>query len=401
MRHFIFLFFVCAFFVNHQAQSQVLFPETGYYDQNDWFSNEYYWYSGFYSAPSKTIKNLLKKKQITGYDRKLFYLKKGQKRDTPSREYIESFDKNGNITHYEFKRNGKSIKQYEFSYNDAGKYTELKKIRKGQLKQHQIVEYNDSNKVTSFIILKKNDKKLKQKRISIYSPEGKLVKQVYYDKDGKKEKRRWEYDYYDNGKQKENRYYKKGKLKHKYIYSCDNQGKEIKKNTSQICKIKQYNRDSTYEKVSRTTDSKGRIRKSVTKYDKYDRVIAYRWYNNKGTLVYGYDYTYSLKGNLILSNITYKRGGLISSKKEWVYNDINQLVKVITYGRNNKLKNTKEYQYDINDLLVSRKIYDKRHQLMTRYEYTNDNKGNVTKTIVFDKKNKQINIYEVSYTYHQ
>ncbi|RKX20585.1 MAG: hypothetical protein DRP35_05820 [Candidatus Zixiibacteriota bacterium] len=402
MRHIIFLFFfVCTFFAGHQAQSQGLFSETGYYDQNNWFSNEYYWYSGFYSTPSARLKELLKKNGITGYDRKIFFLKKGQKKDTPSREYIENFDKNGNITHHEFKRNGKSIKQYEFTYNNAGKYTELKKIRKGKLKQHQIVEYNDSNKVTSFTLLKNNDKKLKQKRISTYSPEGKLIKQVYYAKDGKTEDKRWEYDYYDNGKQKENRYYKKGKLKHKYVYSCDNQGKEIKKNTSQVCKIKQYNRDSTYEKISRTTDSKGRIRKSVTTYDKYDREIAYRWYNNKGVLVYGFDYTYSQERNLVLSYTSYKRGGKISGKQEWVYNDINQLVKVTTYGRNNKLKNIKEYQYDTGNQLVSRKVYDKRHQLITRYEYVNNSHGNVVKTTTYDKKDKPENIYEVSYTYNQ
>ncbi len=381
------------------TKAQGLFPETGMYDNNDYWIrdgyNSYFYSEGLWETNTKATKKILAKSGIKAYEHKGFKIKKGKKADKPSFVRIAKFDDNYNLI-----ENIYNNKQILFKYNKNNCFTDYKLIKNGKLIKHEIVEYNDSCRVLKYEYYKKNDTKLKRKWVAEYDKsQNKKLSETHYSKDGVTEKSRWEYYYYENGKHKQTKYYKKGELKHIWNYTCDDEGKEQKKDveTTQVCKIKEYLEDSSYVIVNRSTDNKGRITKNVTKYNKDGKILEARTYNYKGKILWGNDYRYNCKGQKIQS-ITYKRGGLIWLKEEWFYNN-DLTVKYKYYGRKGKLKHSVEYKYNTDKQLIERAEYDKRQNLIRKYKYEYNDKGNIVKTTVYNKKDQPTYVYETKFIY--
>ena len=380
--------------------AQGLFGETGFYDNNNYWDKEtpYFYSQGRWYTNSKATKKILAKTGIIAYEHRGYKIKKGKKAEKPNAFSQAKFDDNYNLLEKSF---GKT--KYLFQYNENNCFTDFKLIKKDKkLKKHEKIEYNDSCRVTKYVYYKKNDSKLKNKWIAEYDKDLKsILTKVIFDKKTDAEKYKWEYDYYEDGKRKQTKYYKKGELKHIWNYTCDDEGKEQKKDvkTTQICHIKEYLEDSSYIIVNRTTDDKGRIRKNVSKYNKYNKLIEYRSYNNKGKLIWGHDYRYDCNGKKI-QTITYRRGGLIWSKEEWFYNK-DLVVKYKYYRRKGKLKYSLEYKFNHNKLLIERISFDKRHKQTRKYKYEYDDSQNIVKTTSFNSKDEATYVYETNFTYNK
>ena len=400
MKKLTLLLLLTVFFIANfsSVKAQGLFWETGSYDSNNyWDRGPLYFYSeGTWYTTSKSTKKILSKTGIIGYERKSYKIKKGEKKDKPSYVTIAKFDDNYNLLENSY---GKT--QILFQYNKNNAYTDFKLIKRNKkLKKHEIIEYNDSSRVLKYNYRKRNDSKLKNKWIAEYdNTQKKELVKIVFEKDGTTEKKRFEYDYYEDGKRKQTKFYKKGELKHIWNYTCDDEGKEQKKDikTTQICHIKEYLEDSSYIIVNRTTDNKGRIRKNVSKYSKNKKLIEYRSYNNKGKLVWGHDYRYNCKGQKIQA-ITYRRGGLIWRKQEWFYNN-DLVVKYKYYKRKAKLKYSLEYKFNDRKLLTERISFDKKHQQTRKYKYEYDDKENIIKTTSYNSKDQPTYVYETNFTY--
>jgi len=381
------------------VKAQGLFWETGLYDiyDNYWDKGTPYFYSqGRWYTNSKLTKKLLAKTGIIAYEHKSYKIKKGVKKDKPDYVSTAKFDDNYNLLENSY---GKT--QILFQYNKNNCFTDFKLIKRNKkLKKHEIIEYNDSCRVLKYEYYKRNDSKLKSKWITEYdnTQKNELVK-IVFDKDGSTEKKKFEYDYYEDGKHKQTKFYKKGKLKHVWNYTCDDEGKEQKKDvkTTQICHIKEYLEDSSYIVVNRTTDNKGRIRKNVSKYNKNKKLLEYRSYNNKGKIIWGNDYRYNCKGKKIQS-ISYKRGGLIWNKEEWFYNN-DLVVKYKYYKRKGKLKYSVEYKFNNNKKLIERLSFNKKQQQTQKYKYEYNDRGDIIKTTCYNGKDEPTSVYETNFTY--
>ena len=375
--------------------AQGLFYETGLYETKNLWSGYSYYLQGNNYMHSKAYKKKLEKTGIVGYERTVSRVKKG-KLVKRSSETVK-FDNNFNLID---KNNGK--KHFTYGYNEDNRYTEYQYIKKGKkLKKHELIEYNDSSRIKKYVYYKHNGEKLKNKWIAEYGKDSKhMLSKVYYTKDGVAESRHWDYEYYEDGKQKQTKYYKKGELKHIWNYTCDDEGKQQKKDiaTTQICRVTEYLDDSSYVIVNRTTNKKGKIRKNVTKYNKYKKVLERNSYNNKGKLIYGTEFNYDHKQRLI-SSITYKRGGVIRWKQEWYFNSNDLVSKTKKFKRKGKLRFVYEYTYNNNMQLIERASFDKKQQQYYKYKFEYNSKGNIVKTNKYNKKDKLVRVYETKFSY--
>ena len=322
-------------------------------------------------------------KDIKSLKKTVYKYKNGKPKEVPFSSIESSFD-NGHLLNYKYSKKGETIQEYQYKYNTDGYYTNYKAFKKGKLVDEETREYNDSNKVVSYTYYKNN--KQKNSYVIAYMDYVKIVKKDNYKKENTEPYHTWIYDYYDDGKKKMSEYYKKGKLKRRYLYTCNDEGKEVKDTvkTSKVCYLTEYNDDGTYIKVYRNTNSKGKIRKQRYTYSKDDKLLSYENINAKGETSYSYDYEYDKNGNKIRYNY-YKKSKLYL-KEEFKYNANNKLIEETRYNGKGELWHKTINKRDAEDRIVETADYNHKNKLIGKTQYQYDEKGNQTKKIVYKKE---------------
>ncbi|MFZ4399351.1 MAG: hypothetical protein ACOYO1_04890 [Bacteroidales bacterium] len=395
-KFFLFLFLFISFTSSSYAQEFFYIRSFGeyYYDWN--FYNPFSYYKRV-KMPKNLIKELkLKEQKVYFQDFKI---------DTAT-SLIEQklYDNNGYeslIKRYTTK--GKMYFHIEKENSENGRVLKEKYFdSKGKLKYWWEVIYDKKGNVIE-------NKSSNNKGVLVYhtvntiNENGKITKCDSYH--GKKHKlfSRMLYTYYPNGeKETTTQLDANGKIVKVWSYACSADGVErkIKKDTVQVCKIADYNKDGGFTITNRTLNEKGKMERTVSRFNKDSvQIEAYR-YNNEDKIVYqnktkitdnGWEteYTsyyvkhakpssivhhfYNLNKELINFDLTsYKRNGKISKKYNSEYKGANQCLKTIYYKKGGlKIDFVKIYNYAdsglLNDVVI---IDDKgRNQNKTRYQY--------------------------------
>ncbi len=218
--------------------------------------------------------------------------------------YCQNFTKDTNTYLYEQKlydNNGFTIFEKRFS-------------RKGKIEYHNEQKYSDKG----WLIMQKYFNK-KGKPIywweNILDEKGRTIETKSYDKNGiltyhtvylkneqgktsesnsyhgKKHKlvTRMVYTYYSNGdKETTTKFNGKGKIEKVWSYACSAEGTERRKmkDTVQICKIADYDKDGGFTITNRTINEEGKLLLLVSKYDKDSICLESALHYSPNKLIY-------------------------------------------------------------------------------------------------------------------
>jgi len=365
------------------------------------YQDRWQYYFNLYNSYTPGVANLSmngywrKNKNIKSLKQTIYKYKKGKREEIPYSSTESNFD-NDHLLNYKYSKKGNLHREYQYKYNTYGYYTNYKGFKKGKLSEEEFREYNDSNRVVKYVYYKNNKKR--NSYVSEYMDYVKIVKQDNYQKENTDPYYTWIYDYYEDGKKKMSEYYKKGKLKRRYLYTCDDEGKEVKDTvkTSKVCYLTEYNADSSYVKIYRNTDSKGKVRKQRYTYRKDGKLISYESINTKGETSYNYEYEYDANGNKV--KYTYYRKSKLYLKEEFKYNANSKLIEKTRYNGKGKLWHKTINKRDENDNIIEATEYNHKNKLTSKTQYQYDEKGNKTKKIVY-KKDEIKKEYNYIYVY--
>jgi hypothetical protein len=339
--------------------------------------------NGRFDAESKQ-KNAIKSIDYTSYK-----IKRDGQRKIQRYRNIKEYNLEGKIVKTQNFKKGKEKRLHQFVYNQDGWYTNYKETIRGKKTFSEEITYDNNNYVTCY--RKSKNKALKSKWNAEYR-DTVIVKQTHYRKDSEEVSSYWEYDYYPDNAKKETRYFRKGELKNRWSYTCDEEGKEIKKKgETQICELKQYNADSTYVVIMRTTGKKGKVSKDRFTYDKYDRLILTEMENVRGKIYSKYGTEYDKNGH-VCANYTYGRGkksdmirwgtryiknekghllsserirrDKVKSKTVYTRNEEGQILTSISTKPNGEQTWRSTYKYNDKGLLVERCSYNEKDDLV-------------------------------------
>jgi hypothetical protein len=352
------------------------------------YQDKWQYYFSQYNSFTAGVSNLSvggyweKNKDFKSLKQTVYKYKKGKRLEVPQSNQESSFD-NGHLTNYTSYKKGKLNTQYQYKYNADGYYTNYLNFKKGKLIQEESRDYNDSNRVIKYVYYKNNKKK--SSSITDYMDYTKIVRQDNYKKDNTEPSYYWAYDYYEDGKKKMSEYYMKNKLKRRYLYTCNDEGKEVKDTvkTSKVCYLTEYNADSSYVKVYRNTDSKGKVRKQRYTYSKDGRLLSYESVNAEGIKSFNYSYEYDDNGNK--TNYTYYKKSKLYLQEKFKYNANNKLVEKIRYNDKAELWHRSITKRDSDDRVIETAEFNHKDEITSKTQYQYDEKGNKTKKIVYIK----------------
>lgn len=183
----------------------------------------------------------------------------------------------------------------------------------------------------------------------------KLKSTTTYKKGGEKQKNKFIYEYDTEGKQTLTTFYNaKNDVKYVWDYSCKNEGELLaSKNEMNFCKW-QEDADGMLIVVTRKTSAKGKIEKTVKKYDADTNKVASEIYiDDVLTQKVAYDNVYSKP--LIWEN--YKKGVL---RNKYLY----------VYAEDGKVLNTKSYYKDMEHVSFEEKYTYEKEQLIAVEHYS-------------------------------
>ena len=346
------------------------------------------------SSLDYNVENNIKAKDYTKYKIK----RKGTRQIEKSR-LIERYNNEGRILDRFIMVRGKEKKHFLFDYNSNGMFTNYKKYARGKFKTHELLVYDNNNNV--LVYNRYNGDKFKARSLASYK-DSLIVFQTEYDKDTTEIRRKWEYDYYQTLDKKETRYFLKGKLKHKWSYTCDDEGKEVKpKDETTVCELKQYNADSTYVLIKRFTGKKGKITKHRVTYNKNDKVILREYINVKDKITDKRGYAYNSAGKE--SGSYYYKRGKKSDQIRWArevkFNENNKVTETKYFGKNKKYRSIISYTYNDKDLIATTISKKSDGTLKFRNQFFYNDKDLQAKVLKYNKKDKLVKMYVSSYQY--
>ena len=381
MKKLLILIFVAALYFNAISQKTT----TSNY-QDNW---QYYY--GMYSSYSYGVSGLInyghgnKTNDIKSETRTSYKYKKGKKSDTPFTETKYNYT-NGKLSNYSYSKNGKEKYEYQYTYNNDGYYTNYKQYKKGEFFREENIIYNDSNKIVKYKSSKKGEPI--SNYVCEYQDGTRILKKDNYKKEDTEPNYSWIYTYYEDGKIKSTEHYTKGKLKSLYLYTCNDEGKKVKDTikTSKVCSIKEYNDDGSYVVVHRTTNSKGKIRKTRYTYNKEKKLIAYESITPKGVIKYKYTNTYNENGKRI-EYLYYRNGGeKVKYRETFKYNSDNKVVEKVYYKGHDKMYSKNVTLWSKNDKVAETKSYNRKNELVKKIQYKYDERNNMIQRIVYKKE---------------
>jgi hypothetical protein len=396
--------------LNSQAQILYEYNQPNRIEQN---STMIYLLAGNYTYFNRNLLKTNNSAKFTEVDLSVYEYKNKGKRSIEKKRVITKFNKHNQKIEEIYFKDAKELYQRFFKYNDDKKLLAFKSINKGKLGTEELIYRNDDNRIVKYKRFKKG--KLISKVIVNYN-DSLISSQYSYWKDTLNIRNKWEYEYYKTGEKKTTRKYRKGKLEYTWNYKCDDEGVEIKsKSEKSICKLKQYNADSTYVIIKRTTGKDGEITKKRWTYNKYDKLILTEYIDIKGNTVYKDSVLYDNKQNLIGSytfypkkNINKIRSSLeykysdngkinersrknfnTSGEVQWEhfnkYNDMGKTLESFSFGKNKKIYRHTINTYNQAGIRLTSVTYGKKKEIIRKEQskYTKD--GLLSENLYFDK----------------
>jgi hypothetical protein len=345
MKYIFTIFFTAFVFCNANSQT---YPWLGNF-YNEIPTNVDLWDSSMaanhYRSMTRTLhqynkKGALKKRSDTfafTYDDKGFLttLYETNSKNKKSEKYDYVF-KDSMIMGYNYYKNGKLFRSYEITRNSNKKITDMvKKNSKGGIILKQHTDFDDVGKM--------------------------LTRIAYYDKNNK-EKKAIEYSYHEDNTMKQAKEYRKGKLKRVWNYTCDPKGADEKKvKEMKVCKNVNVDENGNRVESNRIVNPKGEVELRVNTFDKNERFIKQKVYDDikhklksefSTTIVNGNEETvyknYDKKEKLIMVNTS-------------VYNSSHKLINH-EYAIGKKLKRAFKtvFEYNEKNLLINSKSFDSK-----------------------------------------
>lgn len=287
--------------------------------------------------------------------------------------YEKGFNAQGKpISCFKIGKDGEEIPVYKAKYNAAGKITDfIRYTKKGEIKSTQTKKWNDKGHITSLETTNKKGKII-NKILWEYDVETEcLLEAVQFKKGGQQANTTLKYEYYSPcQKSRTTQYNKHGKVKREWTYDCKEEGEllEKRKNETQICTWEETT-DGFLLKVYQSFDDRGRLRKTVSKYNASDSsIVAVTTYNDSETILNQTTYQNGMAYPLVF--ISYHNG---QERYRQVHEYENkQKISSTSYYKEKKFVQT-TYSYYDNDLLKEINSYDKKGELVRRtalqYEY--------------------------------
>ncbi len=300
-------------------------------------------------------------------------------------------------------------------YNDGGYEILVKKFScKGKVEYHNERKYSDKGWLTMNKYFNSKakptywwerviDEKGKLTETKSYNRKGMLTHHTVYLRDkqgkavesnsyrGKKHKltTRMVYTYYPNGDKKTTaRFNGKGKIKKVWSYACSAEGAEVRKmkDTVQVCKIADYNKDGGFTITNRTINEKGKLQRTVSKYTKDSILIQFTRHDDKDRLVYKSNTKKTENGWLTEHYRYYVKKAKPHVKTCKEYNNDKELVSLdkIYYKRNGKISSRYNSDYKGATQCLKTKYYKKGGENIYKsiaYNYTD--KGLLNEVLVF------------------
>ena len=256
----------------------------------------------------------------------------------------EYFDNKGNIVSY-----------FENTFNDQNQLIEVKLTLKKSTK-FTSYSYHSSGKISS-IEIKENGNFL-QGMYKSYNEENQIIETIFKNKKGVTWRTLFTYD--EAGKLSlSESFNNKGKLVRRFNYSCRQEGEvlDLKKNENTICQFDALETGFLI-RISESMDSKGRVTRTIHKYQASDTslverkfenyqgktTIRFRYkdqkeierisYDNKGSEKVKTIYQYDINGNKLLSQIWIK--GKKSYEEKLIYDEHGIWIKKKLSGKSDK-----------------------------------------------------------------
>lgn len=208
-----------------------------------------------------------------------FFDKKGAKKkrtDTFSFQY----DDKGFMTSYVSSNSkNKKMERHEYAYKDSF-LVDYKFYKNGKLYKGYEITRNGKHKITD--IIKTNSKGIMtSKQHNDFNENLTLLTRVaLYDKNHK-EKNAVEYSYQDGDNMKQAKEYRKGKLKKVWNYTCDTKGTDEKKvKEVKVCKNVNVDENGNRVESNRIVNHKGEVELRVNTFDKNERMIKQKVYDD-------------------------------------------------------------------------------------------------------------------------
>lgn len=272
----------------------------------------------------------------------------------------------------ERKISGKHTSLFKADYTEDGKTKFYSQTRDGKAQYEKLNIYDDQGRLIESI--EKNSKgAISQRNIWVFKGDQKCPESsARFVKGGKKLKRSWQYNYFSAcDKSKTELKNAKGKTIRTWTYDCKKEGEILlkKKDETQVCRWDESD-GKFLVKIDQNFDEKGRIRKTVSKYNiadtsivevkrydgsdqliykwvylgSYDKMVSSENFKN-GKVIYGH-YNEYLGQNKVKSEYIIK--GKRKSLKTYEYNDKGLLVKLVSLGKKGRTLSVSVYEYELN-----------------------------------------------------
>ena len=262
-------------------------------------------------------------------------------------------EKSKRVNHYEgknfvgsdYSKNGKLKSNSKVTYNGKYRVSYIKTNAKGKV----LVKSTNSYTENEYDVIDHKGKNFGKKR-------KKRTENIVYKKGGEKQYNKWVYEYDENGKQTVTTFYNaKNKVKFVWDYTCKDEGALItSKNQVNYCNWKET-KDGMLIEVTRSTSAKGKIKKTIKKYDADTNLVLGESYIDdalktkvtydkdfmkpliwesykKGVLRNKFIYVYDESGKVLNTKSYYKKMDQISSEAQYIYEN-GQLVSVKNYRK--------------------------------------------------------------------
>lgn len=267
---------------------------------------------------------------------------------------------------------GKHSSQIKAAYTENGS-TKFYSVTRDNKLQHEKTNTFDSENRLIESVMKNKKGQISQKNTWTFAVGKCPISSQRFVKKGKKLTRTWEYSYYSAcDKSKTVLKNAKGKVLKTWTYDCKKEGEQLikKKDETQICRWDESD-GKFLTKVEQGFDEKGRIRKTVskynlidttivehTRYDKNDRLLSkstylgsykkqtsYESFNKKGKRQFGQFFEY--KGETKVKEVYYTKQK-ISRTTNYEINEKGLITRKESLDKKGKITSTSTYEYELN-----------------------------------------------------
>lgn len=256
---------------------------------------------------------------------------------------VNTYNRAGYLVANDYYNKGKLKMSFRSLYvNDTLYIGNLYLNRKGDTISQSRHEYDVQGREIKFI---QSNKRSRSETHYVYNDNNKKAKSLIY-KNGKV-RSTYEYVYNDDGKMiRSMQYNAKNKLVRQTTYQCDYRGETMSNEVKQVnmCLRKDPSQeDGGYIVYNDRTDEKGRLTRTIYRYDKDTNMVSYENFNSKGKQVFRQLYTYDASGNNIEKKVF--RKGKMWYIYQYDYNPGNLLVLTNYLSKEGEVKSKQVYQY--------------------------------------------------------